>query len=104
MRPSRTGVIVLFLLVVPGAAASVLPVRAVPGGLAWRVFLALPMILLPTLLALTRLQRHQRRAAFGLGARWMDQLRWIWLPQLGPGVLASLALLALFAAAGHRAG
>ncbi len=101
MNPFPAQAVIVFLLVLPGAAASVLPAETVLNGLIWRTFLALPMIALPTLLALTRLRRHQRRAAFGLGAQRMDRLRWIWLPQLGPGLLGSLGLLLLFAAARH---
>lgn len=94
--------ILLPSLLLPGAAASLLlpsllarpPSHA--GLLLWRAVLALPMILSPMLLALTRLQRHQTRAAFGLGAGRLDRLRWIWLPQLGPGIAVSLLLAALF--------
>ena len=92
--------VLLPALALPGAAASV-PVGPAPAvaSLLWRTVLALPMIALPVLLALTRLRRHQRRAAFGLGAGRLDRLRWIWLPQLGPGVLASLLLMLLWAMA-----
>ena len=82
------------LLILPGTAASLLLARQLP---VWRPVLALPMILLPSLLALARLQRHQRRVAFGFGAGPLVRLRWIWLPQLGPGVGASLLLVVLFA-------
>ena len=89
-------------LLLPGAAASLLlpsllarpPSHA--GLLLWRAALALPMIVSPTLLALTRLQPHQTRAAFGLGAGRLDRLRWVWLPQLGPGLAISLLLVVLF--------
>ncbi|WP_428395420.1 hypothetical protein [Lichenicoccus sp.] len=82
------------LLILPGTAASLLLARQAP---VWQAALALPMILLPSLLALARLQRHQRRVAFGLGAGPLVRLRWIWLPQLGPGFATSLLLLVLFA-------
>ncbi len=88
----------LFLLLVPGAAAAML----MPGRLGpWRLILAVPMIALPSLLALTRLQPHQGRAAFALGAGRQDRLRLLWLPQLAPGVCASLLLLALFLVVKH---
>ncbi len=94
------------LLLLPGAAAALLlpgtlcgPFGRV-GALMWRVALAAPVILLPPLLAVTRLQRHQARAAAGLGAGRLDRLRWLWLPQLGPSLLASLLLAALFMFAG----
>lgn len=93
---------VLTALLLPGAAASLLlpgllvrPPSAT-GLLLWRMALALPAIMLPILLALTRLQKHQGRAAIGLGAGWLDRLRWIWLPQLGPGIAVSLLLAILF--------
>lgn len=89
----------LFLLLLPGTAAALL----MPGRLGpWRLILALPMIALPSLLALTRLQPHQRRAAFGLGAGRLDRMRLLWLPQLAPPACASLLLLALFLVAEHR--
>lgn len=102
-------VLLLSLLLLPGAAAALLLPRLLahppsPAGLLfWRVALALPAVLLPTLLALTRLQRYQSRAAAGLGAGRLDRLRWIWLPQLGPGFAASLLLAILFTLAGHFA-
>lgn len=83
---------VLALLVLPGAAASLLR----PAPLGWRIALALPMILLPSLLALDWLEWHQKRTAVGLGATRLDRLRWLWLPQLGPGLAASLLLGACF--------
>lgn len=93
---------VLTVLLLPGAAASLLlpgllgrPPSAT-GLLMWRTILALPIIVLPILLALSRLQKHQSRAAIGLGAGWLDRLRWIWLPQLGPGIAVSLLLAVLF--------
>jgi ABC-type spermidine/putrescine transport system permease subunit II len=94
--------LLLSVLLLPGAAASLLlphllahpPSSA--GLLFWRAALASPAILLPSLLALTRLQRHQTRAAAGLGAGRLDRLRWIWLPQLGPGIAVSLLLAVLF--------
>jgi ABC-type spermidine/putrescine transport system permease subunit I len=101
--------LLLALLLLPGAAASLLLPRLLahppsPAGLLlWRAALALPAILLPTLVALTRLQRHQSRAAAGLGAGRLDRLRWVWLPQLGPGIAASLLLAILFALGGHLA-
>ena len=92
----------LLPLLLPGAAASLLlpsllarpPSHA--GLMLWRAALAMPVILSPLLLGSTRLQRHQARAAFGLGAGRLDRLRWIWLPQLGLGIAASLLLAALF--------
>lgn len=101
MRRGRTLLLLLGLL--PGTAASILlpslllrpPLPA--GLLLWRAALALPIIMLPVLLALTRLQRHQSRAAVGLGAGRLDRLRWLWLPQLGPGIILSLLLAAMFA-------
>jgi ABC-type spermidine/putrescine transport system permease subunit I len=107
---SRTTLLLLSPLFLPGAAASLLLPRLLahppsPAGfLLWRAALALPAILLPVFLALTRLQRHQSRAAAGLGAGWLDRLRWIWLPQLGPGIAASLLLAIMFALVGHLAG
>lgn len=107
---NRTTLLLLSPLLLPGAAAALLLPRLLAHPplpaelLLWRMALALPAILLPVLLALTRLQRHQKRAAVGLGAGWLDRLRWIWLPQLGPGVAASLLLAILFALAGHLAG
>ena len=92
----------LLPLLLPGAAAALLLPGALCGPrggaepLLWRVALAAPVILLPSLLALTRLQRHQARAAAGLGAGRLDRLRWLWLPQLGPALLASLLLAILF--------
>ena len=90
--------LLLLPLLLPGAAAALLlpgsPCGPLgPGALLlWRMALAAPVILLPPLLALTRLQRHQARAAAGLGAGRLDRLRWLWLPQLGPALLASLLL------------
>ena len=101
MRRGRTLLLLLGLL--PGTAASILLpsllLRPPPpaGLLLWRAALALPIIMLPVLLALTRLQRHQSRAAVGLGAGRLDRLRWLWLPQLGPGIILSLLLAAMFA-------
>jgi ABC-type spermidine/putrescine transport system permease subunit II len=99
--------LLLLPLLLPGAAASLLLpsllMRPPPpvGLLLWRVVLALPVVVSPMLLALTRLQRHQTRAAAGLGAGRLDRLRWIWLPQLGPGFMLSLSLAALFTLAGR---
>ena len=99
--------ILLALLLLPSAATSLalpdLLDRPVPptAMLLWRTALALPVIVLPIVLALTRLQRHQRRAAYGLGAGRLDRLRWIWLPQLGPGLALSL-LLAFLLLFGHH--
>ncbi len=102
VRPHQAAL--LFLLPAPGAAASIFLPGSCAGRLIWRVALALPLIALPSLLALTRLQRHQGRAAFGLGAGRLDQLRWLWLPQLGPGLAASLLLLLLFTLADRLRG
>ena len=99
MRPAGLGWAALtLLLILPGAVASLLLARHSP---VWRAALALPMILLPSLLAIARLQQHQRRVAFGFGAGPLVRLRWLWLPQLGPGIAASLLLLLLFAVADH---
>ncbi len=107
MNRSTTRLPLLLLpLLLPGAAASLLLPAALCGPighaglLLWRVALASPVILLPLLSALTRLQRHQARAAAGLGAGRLDRLRWLWLPQLGPALLASLLLAILFMLAG----
>ena len=99
---NRLPPLLLLPLLLPGAVAALL-LPSLPCGLLgraepplWRIALAAPVILLPLLLALTRLQRHQARAAAGLGAGWLDRLRWLWLPQLGPSLLASLLLAVLF--------
>ncbi len=105
MNRPPTGLLLLPLLL-PGAAASLLLpslLSAPPGHaglLLWRIALAAPVILLPLLLVLTRLQRHQARAAASLGAGRLDRLRWLWLPQFAPALLASLVLALLFALAG----
>ena len=102
MTRRSTGRALLLPLLLPSAAGSLLlpALLARPpshvGLLLWRAALALPVIVSPMLLALTRLQRHQTRAAFGLGANRLDRLRRIWLPQLGPGIAVSLVLAALF--------
>ncbi len=98
MRP-----MLLALGLLPGSIAAILlPVllaRPMPPFvlLLWRIALALPVVMLPLLLALGRMQRHQSRAAAGLGANWLDRLRWLWLPQLGLGIMVSLLLAVLFA-------
>ena len=98
--------LLLLPLLLPGAAASLLLPSPLCGPLGHtgllvcRMALASPVILLPPLLALTRLQRHQARAAAGLGAGRLDRLRWLWLPQLGPALLGSLLLAILFMLAG----
>ena len=105
--PSARRTLLLLPLFLPGAAISLLLPGLIahppsPAGmLLWRAALALPVIVLPVLLALTRLQRHQSRAAAGLGAGRLDRLRWIWLPQLGPGIAAGVLLAILFAVGGH---
>ena len=105
-RPTHR-LLLLLPLLLPGAAASLLLPSLPCGpqghtGLLWRLALAAPVILLPLLLAVTRLQRHQARAAAGLGAGRLDRLRWLWLPQLGPALLASLLLAMLFVLAGSH--
>ena len=100
--PARNLLPAILLLLLPETAASILlpallhrpPSQA--GLLAWRAALALPMVAFPLLLALARVQPWQTRAAIGLGAGWFHRLRWIWLPQLGPGIALSLLLAALF--------
>ena len=95
MRPvGAAWAAVTLLLILPGAAASLLLARHAPS---WQAALALPLILLPSLLAIARLQQHQGRVAYGFGAGPLVRLRWLWLPQLGPGIAASLLLLLLFA-------
>ena len=100
--------LLLLLLLLPGAAAALLLLPDLrhrlpsPAGLlAWRAALAVPMIALPVLLALTNLHPYQNRAALGRGAGWLDRVRWIWLPRLGPSVVLSLLLAALFALGGQ---
>ena len=89
----------------PGAiTAAILPVLLnhppSPAGLrVWRLALALPVLLTPVLASFWQLQRGEARAAASLGAKRFDRLRWIWLPQLAPGLAASLVLALLLAGA-----
>ena len=102
MNRTRASRLLPALLLPSAAAALLLPdllhrPPSAAGLLAWRAVLALPGVMLPVLLALARVQPYQRRAAIGLGAGRLDRLRWLWLPQLGPGIGASLLLATLFA-------
>ncbi|WP_428377467.1 hypothetical protein [Lichenicoccus sp.] len=102
-------VVAAIALMLPGAiTASLLPALLghPPGRLGlrlWRAALALPILVTPILAALRQVQAGQARAATGLGAGRFDRLRWIWLPQLGPGLAASLLLALLLAAAAFLA-
>ena len=95
--------LLLSLMLLPAGASSLLlpdllhrpPTHA--GLLAWRAALAFPVIALPLLLALSQARPWQTRAAIGLGAGWLDRMRWIWLPQFGPSLALSVLLALLFA-------
>ena len=97
-------VVAAIVLMLPGAiTAALLPAMLghPPGHLGlrvWRAALALPVLATPVLVSLWQLQPGQARAAIGLGAGRLDRLRWIWLPQLGPGLAVSLVLAVLLAA------
>ncbi len=92
------------VLMLPGAiTAALLPafLGHPPGPLGlrlWRVALALPILVTPVLAGFWQLQPGEARAARGLGAGRLDRLRWIWLPQMGPGLAVALVLAVLLAA------
>ena len=90
------------VLPLPGAAAALLlphllhrppsPAAQLPR----RVAVAQPAISQPMRQAFAPVRPNHSRAAIGLGAGPLDRLRWVWLPQVGPGIAAGSMLAVLF--------
>lgn len=106
MSRSAGLVALMVLIALPGLVGGLMLARLVRHPpdrhalLLWRAGLALPAVLAPAAWAMLRLQPGQRRTAIGLGAGRLDRLRHLWLPQLGPPLLASLLLAGLLIAGG----
>lgn len=77
--------------VMVAASPSLLPDGMITGALL-RGACLVPMIVLLPLRALSALPRDMTRTARGLGAGQAARLRMLWLPLLGPAVLAAMAL------------